>query len=125
MRSPSDCSPALACSLVSTGVSDLADAESDDEVAVEALASAPLAWRWARDYSDKPDRVTLTAFRRYAAPSIVLTAVAGIADSCASDRPRRLRDLLEGAIAECAAMAARRARTSAVEVPPAPVAVPA
>ena len=61
---------------------DLADAESDDEVAAEALASAPLAWRWARDYSDKPDRVTLTAFRRYAAPSIVLTAVAGIADSC-------------------------------------------
>ena len=104
---------------------DLADAESDDEIAVEALSSAPLAWRWARDYSDKPDRVTLTAFRRYAAPSIVLTAVAGIADSCASDRPRRLRELLEGAITECEAMASAEHRTSAVEAPPAPVPVSA
>ena len=64
-------------------------------------------------------------FRRYAAPSIVLTAVAGIADSCAADRPRRLRDLLEGAIAECEAMASTERPTSAVEAPPAPVPVPA
>ena len=105
------------------GRSDLTDVETTDELAADALAQVPMAWRWARDYSDRPDRVTMAAFRRYAAPSIVLTSVAGIAESCTNDRSRRLLELLDGAIAECAAM--RAAELGAPDVSPAPVAIPA
>ena len=104
------------------GRSDLTDVETTDELAAGALAQVPMAWRWAWDYSDRPDRVTMAAFRRYAAPSIVLTSVAGIAESCTNDRSRRLRELLDGAIADCAAM--RAAELGAPDVA-APVAIPA
>jgi hypothetical protein len=100
---------------------------TDDEVdaiASAALAQAPAAWRWARDYSAKPGRVTMAAFQRYAAPSIVLTAVAGIAESCARDRPSRLRELLADTIAECTGLLAAEAASAApaaVDAPAVPV----
>jgi hypothetical protein len=69
----------------------------------EALAAVPSAERWARQYcGDRP--VPTARFHRRSAPSIVLLAVGGIAESCGPDRDGVLVGLLEAAIADCQAL---------------------
>jgi hypothetical protein len=66
----------------------------------QALAAVPSAERWARQYcGDRP--VPTARFHRRSAPSIVLLAVGGIAESCGPDRDDVLIGLLEAAIADC------------------------
>jgi hypothetical protein len=68
-----------------------------------ALAAVPSAERWARQYcGDRP--VPTARFHRRSAPSIVLLAVGGIAESCGPDRDDVLIGLLEAAIADCEAL---------------------
>jgi hypothetical protein len=69
----------------------------------EALAYAPKAAEWARNFC-RPLAPSPRAFRRTAAPSIVHAAVVGIARACVDDRDERLRALLVDAIAECRAL---------------------
>lgn len=70
-----------------------------------ALSDVPHAHEWALRYSGDHD-VPLGRFRDVAAPSIVRTAVLGIANACISDRDHALRDLLESAIDEARGLAA-------------------
>lgn len=71
-----------------------------DGVSREALARVPLAWHWAEGFASN-DQATVAAFRRHAAPSIVLISVAGIAEACVSDPARHLREMLEAVVADC------------------------
>lgn len=71
-----------------------------------ALEHVPHAARWARRFSGH-GRVSLKGTQRHAAPSIVHTAVAGIAAACVPDPAGRLRDLLVDAIEVCAQFAPR------------------
>src|SRR5262249_37262874 len=74
-----------------------------DDRSRSALARAPRAAEWAEDLPrGRPG--SLATFRRHAAPRIVRSAVEGIASACVSDPDRMLRDLLAGAIDECAAI---------------------
>jgi hypothetical protein len=60
----------------------------------------PSAERWARQYcGDRP--VPAARFHRRSAPSIVLLAVGGIAESCGPDRDDTLISLLKATIADC------------------------
>jgi hypothetical protein len=71
-----------------------------------ALDRVPDAAQWARDFSrDIP--ITARDFRRRAAPCTVHTAAEGIAQACITRPDQMLRDLLTGAIGECAAQVAR------------------
>jgi hypothetical protein len=73
----------------------------------EALASAPAAERWARQFARctlRDVHVSLRGFRRHAAPNTVACAVEGIAHSTAPDPDGLLRGLLTGAIDDCAAL---------------------
>jgi len=73
-----------------------------DDHSERALAQAPLAARWARRFTrDAP--ISLTAFRRRAAPSAVTHAVTGIATACIADPDGLLRYLLVTAIDDCEA----------------------
>jgi hypothetical protein len=73
-----------------------------------ALVQVPDAARWARGFtSDLP--ITAKAFRQRAAPFTVHTAAEGIAQACIPRPDEMLRELLIGAIGECAAWAARDA----------------
>jgi hypothetical protein len=74
-----------------------------DDRSRSALARAPRAAEWAEDFT-RGLSGSLAAFRRHAAPRIVRSAVEGIASACVSDPDRMLRDLLAGAIDECAAI---------------------
>ncbi|MBC7550614.1 MAG: hypothetical protein H7269_06915 [Cellulomonas sp.] len=64
---------------------------------VVALASAPQAAAWARDFSAAigPSE---TGFHTSGAPSIVCCSIMGIAVACTSDRDQRLLDLLTSGI---------------------------
>ena len=77
-----------------------------------ALARVPLAWEWARRFAEGHDHLSMMMFRRHAAPSIVVTAVAGIAEACISDRPAALRSLLETVIDDCTALQPDSDRTT-------------
>lgn len=67
-----------------------------------ALASAPHAARWARDFStDMP--TTFRGFRRHAGPTAVRTAAEGIAQACIPDPDQLLNDLLSRTIEDCLA----------------------
>ena len=70
------------------GRSDLTDAETT--TSSPPTRSHRYRWRGGGrgTIPTEPDRVTMAAFRRYAAPSIVLTSVAGIAESCANRTAR-------------------------------------
>lgn len=68
-----------------------------------ALASVPDAQRWAYDMTGRYSG-SVQNFRRTGAPSTVRCAVRGIAQACIPDPDERLRDLLEGAITDCAAL---------------------
>jgi hypothetical protein len=78
-------------------------AGSLDEQTRVALAAAPQAARWARDFVGDSD-ISESRFRRYAAPSTVRSAVQGIADACIADPDRMLRELLVEGIRDCAAI---------------------
>jgi hypothetical protein len=70
-----------------------------------ALARVPDAAQWARDFSrDLP--ITAKRYRQRAAPRTVHTAAEGVAEACIPRPDQLLRDLLIGAIGECAAQVA-------------------
>jgi hypothetical protein len=75
-----------------------------------ALARVPDAAQWARGFTRELP-VNPKAFRQRAAPFTVHTAAEGIAQACIPQPDEMLRDLLVGAIGECAAWAARQAAT--------------
>jgi hypothetical protein len=80
-----------------------------EEPSRQALAQVPHAARWARGFArDIP--VSSKVFRRRCAPYMVHVAVEGIALACVPEPDEILRDLLIGAIAECAASATPDAR---------------
>jgi hypothetical protein len=79
-----------------------------DEQSRQALAHVPHAARWARDFiRDVP--VSPDVFRRRSAPATVHSAAEGIAQACVPSPDDMLRDLLVGAIDECAAGAGQDA----------------
>jgi len=88
-------------------------AGSLEEPSRAALAQVPHAAQWARDFTarsfvrDIP--LSPQAFRQYSAPFIVHAAVEGIARAYIPQPDQMLRDLLIGAIAECASQAGRDA----------------
>ncbi|HET7327284.1 MAG TPA: hypothetical protein VFJ14_08360 [Nocardioidaceae bacterium] len=67
-----------------------------------ALAAAPLAHTWARQFA-RSSRVSRRGFRRHAAPTIVRCAVQGLATACVDDADTRMEQLLRSTIAFCAA----------------------
>ena len=66
------------------------------ELGTRALASAPIAERWARDYLRRPHPARRADRACFA---MVHTAAIGIGLACVSDADARLRALLEAAIA--------------------------
>ena len=74
-----------------------------------ALSRAPLAAGWASRFADiaRSAPVTARRFRDQSAPTIVHSAVAGIAQACVPDPDAILRDLLVQAIDACATWGAR------------------
>jgi hypothetical protein len=66
----------------------------------EALAQVPHATAWAHRFSDM-GWGSMRSFRRRSAPTIVHSAVVGIANSCSSDPDTQLVDLLTTTIANC------------------------
>lgn len=73
-----------------------------------ALEQVPDADRWARSFTCEI-HTSLKGFQRHAAPSTVRHAVVGIAQACVRDPDRVLRDLLAGAIDDCATRVGRPA----------------
>jgi hypothetical protein len=71
-----------------------------------ALAQVPHAAAWA-DRFTRGARTSAKRFRRQAAPTIVRSAVEGIAQACVPDPDAMLRDLLVQAIDACAALVGR------------------
>ena len=71
----------------------------------EALASAPHAAAWARQFAGR-FRTSADEFHRFAAPHIARMGVEAIAEASVSDPDERLYDLLATAIDECAALRA-------------------
>ena len=65
-----------------------------------ALAEAPHAMRWAQNFS-RTGWGSMRSFRKRSAPSIVHTAVVGIAEACIDDAELVLVDLLRRTIASC------------------------
>ena len=78
------------------------------EVSLQALEQVPDAERWARSFTCEI-HTSRRGFQRHAAPSTVRHAVVGIAQACVRDPDRALRDLLAGAIDDCAAWIGRPA----------------
>jgi hypothetical protein len=80
------------------------DGRPADEVGEQsrrALAQAPIAARWAESFN-RDMRTTAKGFHRHGAPNTVRHAVVGIAHACIPDPDAMLRDLLVGAIEDCA-----------------------
>lgn len=73
-----------------------------------ALGDVPHAAQWAARFASRSgiDRseTSVRRFRRFAAPGIVNLAARSIAEAVAPDHDRLLRDMLDGAIDECAAL---------------------
>ena len=75
-----------------------------EEPSRQALAQVPHAAQWARSFArDIP--ISPKVFRRRCAPYMVHAAVEGIALACVPEPDEILRDLLIGAIGDCAAWA--------------------
>lgn len=81
-----------------------------------ALASAPLAARWASRFADEM-RMTIPGFRKYGAPSTVRNAVQGIAQACVPDPDDLLYDLLAQVIDDCTALIRRATDPSGMPDP--------
>jgi len=95
----------LACERVLAGL-DGRPAGWLEEQSRQALAQVPRAARWARSFTrDIP--IPPKVFRRRSAPATVHAAVEGIALACVPQPDQMLRDLLVGAIGECAAWVGR------------------
>src|SRR5829696_4367148 len=90
----------LACDLILADL-DRRPAGSLEESSRSALATAPHAARWAEDFV-RVGPASAKAFRRRAAPTIVRSAVEGIARACVPEPDQILRDLLVGAVEDCA-----------------------
>ena len=73
-----------------------------EEQSRQALAQVPHAAQWARGFT-RGSPISPKAFRRRSAPAIVHAAVEGIALASVPEPDEILRDLLIGAIGECAA----------------------
>jgi hypothetical protein len=83
----------------------------------QALATAPLAARWAASFASGVD-ASVEEFRRFGAPNTVRIAVRAVAEACVPDPDDRLRDLLIAAIDECTAVVGpRRLATRGGEQP--------
>lgn len=80
--------------------------ETLDKRSRHVLAQVPDATRWARDFAGSLGPTTVRSIQRHGAPNTVRHAVIGIAHACVSDPDARLRDLLRGAIDDCAQWAA-------------------
>jgi len=65
----------------------------------QALNGVPPAYQWAQEFSHA-NVIPMPRFRNIAAPSIVRTAVVGIAEACIRHPDAALADLLEQLIAE-------------------------
>jgi hypothetical protein len=101
----------LACERVLAGL-DGRPAGRLEEQSRQALAQVPHAAQWARSYTrDVP--VSAKVFRQHTAPAAVHAAVQGIARACVPQPDEMLRDLLIGAIGECARWASRDVRRGA------------
>ena len=87
-----------------------------------ALARAPLAAQWASRFADTASSVRVTAkrFRDQSAPTIVHSAVAGIAQACVPDPDAMLRDLLVQAIDACATWGVRDPERGRLDPAPRP-----
>jgi hypothetical protein len=91
-----------------------------------ALAQAPIAARWAESFN-RDMRTTAKGFHRHGAPNTVRHAVVGIAHACIPDPDATLRDLLVGAIEDCAprrAPARQRRRQAGTGRTPVPATQP-
>lgn len=73
-----------------------------------ALAQVPDAAHWAERFTQGM-RTTSKGFHRHGAPNTVRHAVLGIAEACVHDPDGILRELLAGAIDDCAARISRDA----------------
>ena len=71
-----------------------------DDASRAALEQAPQAAEWAWSFTDELTP-SVKRFHRTAAPSIVSSAVKGIANACVPDRDAVLRHLLTDAISAC------------------------
>jgi hypothetical protein len=80
-------------------------ADELSEPSRRALAQVPHAAHWARSFN-RDMRTTAKGFHRHGAPNTVRHAVVGIAHACIPDPDAMLRDLLVGAIEDCAPPAA-------------------
>jgi hypothetical protein len=79
-----------------------------EEQSRQALEQVPHAAQWARRFTrDIP--ISPKDFRRHSAPATVHAAVEGIAQACVPQPDEMLRDLLIGAIGECAVCVSRDA----------------
>jgi hypothetical protein len=89
-----------------------------EERSREALAQVPDAAQWAYRFTREMG-ITPKGVKRHSAPDAVRHSVVGIAEACIPDPDGMLRDLLAGAIEDCAAWADRDPdlRESAVSVP--------
>jgi hypothetical protein len=97
----------LACERVLAGL-DGRPAGWLEEQSRQALAQVPHAAQWARSFTrDAP--ASAKVFRQHTAPAAVHAAVQGIARACVAHPDEMLRDLLIGAIGECARWATRDA----------------
>lgn len=72
-----------------------------------ALASAPLAAKWARSFGGGGGDVSIDQFRRFAAPNIVRFAVPAVAKACVPDPDDRLYALLVACIHDSSALCGR------------------
>lgn len=79
-----------------------------EEQSRQALAQVPHAAQWARGFT-RGILVSPKTFRQRSAPAIVHVAVAGIALAAVPEPDEILRDLLIGAIGECAVWASPNA----------------
>jgi hypothetical protein len=73
-----------------------------EESSRSALATAPHAARWAEDFV-RVRPASAKAFRSRAAPTIVRSAVEGVARACVPEPDQILHGLLVGAVEDCAA----------------------
>jgi hypothetical protein len=97
----------LACERVLAGLDGRA-AGSLESTSRRALEQVPHAALWASRFTREVG-VAPRGFRQHSAPSIVRGAVEGIAQACIPDPDELLRDLLSGAIDDCAAVMASEA----------------
>lgn len=70
------------------------------EDAEYALSRAPLAARWARDFTTG-NHLAPRAFQRRSAPCMVRVAITGIAEACIRDPDAVLHELLSSVIDDC------------------------